>query len=398
MKTYSEINLDESPIIVLGCGHFFTSESVDGMVGLDEVYTRDKDGEFDGLRDVSASLASAVPSCPDCKQPIRQFVTKRYNRVINRAVMDETCKRFLTKGRTDLERLEARLNDIEVKLNSTKCAPPISGEPGTSSKLLKRYAECDGLKKEASILSKTMEAEHQPTKRLMDAIAFYQKSLRDDIVSISTQMNAMKIATREPDNQVTLGARLIAIKAREIKFSNIFRLINSSGLSAIPARLKISPKSLSTLTLFLKDCRDLIIQANEGSLTRIVIMATLSFAKVAQMDGWYHRTHPGETLNDLHLKEEYKGLENLEDRIETTRNLLTAALKLCDEVGTFPELHEKVQEMARLYEGPRYEAVTLEELQSIKTAMVSGPRGIATHSGHWYNCVNGHPVSRSSIS
>ena len=367
------------------------------MVGLDEVYTRDKDGKFDGLRDVSASLASAVPSCPDCKLPIRQFVTKRYNRVINRAVIDETCKRFLIKGCTDLERLQSRLNDIEAKLNSTTYAPSISRELGTSSKFPTRYADCDRLKKEASTLSKTMEAEHQPTKRLMDAIAIYQKSPRDEIVSILAQMNEMKIATREPDTQITLGARLIGIRAREIKFSDIFRLINSSGLSVIPARLKITPASLSTLTLFLKDCRDLIIQANEGSLTRIVIMATLSFAKVAQMDGWYHRTHPGETPNDLHLEEGYEGLRNLEDRVETTRNLLAAALKLCDELGNFPELHEKVQEMARLYEGPRYEAVTLEELQSIKMAMVSGPRGIATHSGHWYNCVNGHPVSRSSI-
>ncbi|KAJ5186321.1 hypothetical protein N7449_011085 [Penicillium cf. viridicatum] len=49
--------------------------------------------------------------------------------------------------------------------------------------------------------------------------------------------------------------------------------------------------------------------------------------------------------------------------------------------------------MVRLYEGPRYETVTLEELQSIKTAMVSGRGGIATHSGHWYNCVNGHPFA-----
>lgn len=29
-----------------------TNYSVDGLVGLDEVYTRDKDGKFDGLRDL----------------------------------------------------------------------------------------------------------------------------------------------------------------------------------------------------------------------------------------------------------------------------------------------------------------------------------------------------------
>lgn len=55
-------------------------------------------------------------------------------------------------------------------------------------------------------------------------------------------------------------------------------------------------------------------------------------------------------------------------------------------------LREAVEVTMRLHEGPRYEEVTPEELAAIKTAMVSGNRGIATHSGHWYNCENGHPV------
>lgn len=33
-----------------------------------------------------------------------------------------------------------------------------------------------------------------------------------------------------------------------------------------------------------------------------------------------------------------------------------------------------------------YESVSAEELAAIKQAMVGGPRGIATHAGHWYNC------------
>lgn len=56
------------------------------------------------------------------------------------------------------------------------------------------------------------------------------------------------------------------------------------------------------------------------------------------------------------------------------------------------QLQDAVQAMLRLYEGPRYEAVTSEELAAIKSAMVSGAGGLSTHSGHWYNCENGHPV------
>lgn len=391
-KTYAEINLNETPIIVLGCGHFFTSESVDGLVGLDEVYTRDKDGKFNGLRDVSSALASAIPSCPDCKQPIRQFATKRYNRVINRAVMDETCKRFLTKGRADLEGLESRLSDIEDKLNSKKMDLSIGN---INLNFKERHAAGISLAKEASTLSKIMGTENQPTKRLMDAIAIYKKSPRDETASLSARMEAMNIKTREPDNQITLGAKLICIKAQETIFGDVMKVINSGGKSTTRPGLRPSvAKWLSALIKLLKDCRDLITLAKKGNFSRIVITATITFAKIVQLDAWYHRTHPGETTVDPDLKEKYTGLETVEIRTETTHDLLTTALKLCDELGNCPELLGKVQRLVRLYEGPRYETVTLEELQSIKLAMVSGRGGITTHSGHWYNCVNGHPVSK----
>ncbi|CAG8096658.1 unnamed protein product [Penicillium nalgiovense] len=386
MKTYSEINLDETPIIVLGCGHFFTAESVDGIVGLDEVYTRDKNGRFDGLRDVSSSLASVVPSCPDCKQPIRQFVTKRYNRLINRAVMDQTCKRFLTKGRTDLEALESRFNDIEDETNSKQALVAARDNELQASRLKTRFTACKRLVTDALALSKATEVENQPMKRLMDAIAIYEKSPRNEVASLSTRMELMKIA-RESGNLITLGAQLIRIKSTEVMLRNAFRVIDTNVTSAsLP--LKSLPNSAAALIRVLHDCRDLIAQANEGNFSRIIIMATISFAKIAQLDAWYHRSHPGDTSNPIL---ENPGLEKLEDRYQTTRDLLAAALKLCGELSN-PELQERVEEMARLFE-TRYETVTPEELKSIKTAMVSGRGGIATHAGHWYNCVNGHPFA-----
>ncbi|KAL5337619.1 hypothetical protein BJX70DRAFT_409080 [Aspergillus crustosus] len=383
-KTYAEINLNETPIIVLGCGHFFTSESVDGVVGLDEVYTRDRDGSFCGLRDVSSSLASAVPSCPDCKQPIRQFVTKRYNRVINRAVMDETCRRFLTKGRTELESLELRLNGLEDQLNSPG---PVLPRAATV-----HYTACKRLRTEALTLSRKMQAENQPTKRLRDAIAISQNSQEgiDEIALLSTQMEVMNMnmttATREPDKQITLGAQLIAIKVQLVLFGAVFK--------AAQPRQKLSPtlpprgglgKSLSEMTQALTACRDLITEATKANLFRIVITATILYVQIAQLESWYHRTHPGETTVAQEKSEP--------DRTELIRALLATALNLCNDLGNCPELQETVQDMVRLHSGPRYEKVTLEELQSIKTAMVSGRGGIATHSGHWYNCINGHPFA-----
>jgi hypothetical protein len=316
-------------------------------------------------------------------------VTKRYNRVINRAVMDETYRRFLIKGRTELEGLEARLHAINETINSErKFSIPESVTPWRNP----RYADCERVSKDALTLSKTMEAENQPIKRLKDAILASQKYPCDEIASISARIEAMSTTTREPDNQITLGAWLIHIKAQEVMLSHKFKVINSSGKSATP-QSKIFAKPPPNLTGVVKDCLELITQANKAGLSRIVIKATILFAKIAQQDAWYHRTYPGETTVDLpHLNEKYKGLQKFEDRSETIRDLLAAAAELCDGLGNCPDLQEQVQGLIRLHERPRYEMITLDELQSIKTAMVSGRTGIATHSGHWYNCANGHPV------
>ncbi|KAJ5915677.1 hypothetical protein N7466_011610 [Penicillium verhagenii] len=370
--------------VELPCGHI-RNESVDGMVGLNEVYTRDKDGKFDGLQDFSSSLASTTPSCPDCKVPIRQFVTRRYNRVINRAVMDETWKRFLTKGRTELQGLETRLNEIAENLTSTKV------KTGQKS-LTERWKACLALGKEASALMKTMDAENQPIKRLRDAITIYKKSPSDEIASLSARTEAMKITKRGSNNQISLGARLIYHRAEELMWSDFVEVMESRSDFAASST-PTGEKLLKRLSRMLCDFRDLISQANKGSLSRIAITATISFAKIVQLVAWYHRIHPGVTKDKADLQDKLTGLETLEERTEATRQLLSDALELCQKLGNCPELQDKVQEMARLFEGPRYETVTLEELQSIKTAMVSGRGGIATHSRHWYNCANGHPFA-----
>lgn len=138
----------------------------------------------------------------------------------------------------------------------------------------------------------------------------------------------------------------------------------------------------------------MIIQAKGGSLSRIVITATLAFAKISELLGWYNRTRPVRGKDETDMKRRAStGLESRDNRRNMAREFLADALHLCDQLGNCEELREKVQEMNRLFEEDRYEEITPEELASIKIAMVGGRGGIATNSGHWYNCINGHPVS-----
>jgi hypothetical protein len=79
MTDYAEIDVDETPIVVLGCRHFYTSESLDGALGMKDVYEIDRFGKITGLKDISATMApEQFPKCPDCNQPVRQYATQRY--------------------------------------------------------------------------------------------------------------------------------------------------------------------------------------------------------------------------------------------------------------------------------------------------------------------------------
>ncbi|KAF4439729.1 NFX1-type zinc finger-containing 1 [Fusarium acutatum] len=385
--SYTEVNLDESPIVVLGCGHFFTGETLDGLVGLDEVYTRDKEGAFDSLKDTTGSLSRKVPFCPDCKRPIRQFATKRYNRLINRAVMDEICKRFIISGREALKMLEDQLRSEENSLSeSRKSHPTIASWP---QQLLtkKRYQRLKKLEDKSKDLAKKMGKEHQPTKILIDRIATARVRATGDPMSLAVQMEAMKLSPPEPDTQIILGAKLLTIKSQEIQFQDSIALLQvcrgKVSTTVIQGWLKDEPL-LSTIDFF-SSCHNLINEAKKANLPRTIASASLCYAKVSQLATWCAQTKDGTTTPT-------PGDESVKKYVDRAKKFLEDALLQCGDLVNSEELKERLEEMSRLFE-PQYHAVTPEELASIKSAMVSGPGGLATHSGHWYNCVNGHPFA-----
>ncbi len=387
-KSYGEINLDEAPIAVLGCGHFFTGETLDGLVGMSRVYTTDKFGNFDGLQELSGQLTT-IPTCPDCRVPIRQFATRRYNRVVNKAVLDEISKRFLIDGSQKLKDLEERVAVAEKGLPKEFKAKQL---------ILERFV------KEATELSKTTNAEQQPMKKLVDAAIALQRestSLPQRLANLSLTPTSPPLPNHLYDRTVTLGAFGLQIRIGEILFKDRLTL-----WAERPAghTLTIHHELIKQTKSYLAASTLLIKQATAARLPRIAVPAILSQARTVQIYQYYRRrvislgiTTSPETANPQQPDQTKKEPDKTDEKdcLESARESLAKALKLID---TFPggEVYRaEIKSTARLFEGPRYETVTPEELAAIKRAMVSGSRGIATHSGHWYTCRNGHPVSLS---
>lgn len=402
MKTYGEIDLDENPIVALACGHFFTAETLDGHLQMSSVYEQDLHGEYVALQDISAELAQAVPRCPDCQCPIRQYSTQRYNRMVNRAVMDETSKRFLISGKDTLRALQQDLTGLEegfeeldskitaiLGLNTTQqtTSETLKETMDIRGLCLERYAAVSKVRASIKSFCRQVSDKNQPARKLHDAQIHALRTR-----SIDRVMRDVRITETVPniprDYRITMGASLMALHCDSILLLDSFRFrqrlqSNNTAFSGIKSikNSEISDEGPSPRRFF-EQCNLFTEQCSTQNLPKFAVEAALLYARVARaFQAWFHSP---KTTN----------VKDTSKYVETAKALLDTANELCAQpFENASKLRVAVQESAKLLRREWYEEVTAEEKKAIRDAMVSGPRGIATHSGHWYNCAQGHPVS-----
>jgi hypothetical protein len=402
-QSYSEIDLNETPIIVLGCPHFFTTETLDGQVELKEVYTHDPvTGRFTGLVE-NSELAVKVPQCPHCQRPIRQHVTQRYNRLVNRAVMDEMSKRFIVSGQHEIQELETNLRTLEQDLEVSRQSlipddtlPPET-TPGfenminrlmqkISSKIKNRYSRASGLELAIKSCQSRMADRHQPATKLHNATRHSitkNASIDDALANLSLESSAAS-AKRNRDQRITYSISLLELKIRctilEDKYEMLIALRSKlPSITSLPKLPGGNPVKLSDT--FLNDCTKLIRTCISQSLPKLAVEAILYFSRIARLLN----------VSDLCPNEHRKTAKEYKSAAE---KCLERAAQLCTQpFQGAKELAHAVEHASRLLGKEFYEEVSKEEIDAIKQAMVSGRGGIATHSGHWYDCENGHPFA-----
>ena len=399
MKTYGEIDLDESPIVVLGCGHFFTAETLDGHMGISEVYEQDQNGAFTGLRDTSNSLAKGVPRCPDCQCPVRQFCAQRYNRVINRAVIDEMSKRFLVNGKEKLRELEQDIVKLEHKFGNfqglsfevihhsldqvTRAITEgnvAAKEMEITKELEKRFLESEKLETTIRKFRISIADKNQPAQKLHDAMVSVMRRRPIDEIMTDLDINGT-VPKFSPDRRVTLGSWLAQVQAKCIILTDRFTV--ALLLKSTPAGTSIripggSPETKAKL--FFDDCGALVHECIKENFSKMGVEAILYYARLARSNESYCRS----TNMEVTSSSKY---------VKAAKDFLEIAKKTCEKsFQNAEQLRGVVDKAIKMIGKQWYEEVTPEEIAAIKKAMVTGSRGLATHSGHWYNCANGHPV------
>lgn len=129
-KTYSDFGekLDKDPMIVLPCGHFFATSTLDGHMEIQKVYQRNTDGKFVQVLPLDATLISEkARQCPDCRSPIHSV--NRYSRITKYGMLRSLQRKHLhwmDERLASLERWDAKkrtLRSLEKVLRDAKASP-----------------------------------------------------------------------------------------------------------------------------------------------------------------------------------------------------------------------------------------------------------------------------------
>ena len=378
MKLYSEIDVDENPIIVLSCGHFFTIETLDGMIGIDKVYSIDQQGNFIGTADISRELIEQVPRCPDCKCQIKQFVARRYGRLVNRAIVEAMTIRYLSHGTNTLAEIHGEITKLENELVASNAAWKQSTQ-----------------RRSGENLDRSLQQRYRCTLKLYTRIhRFISTSGSHDQPACKINQ-AMVLASRKAQHQ-NLDGRLasLSIQNSEITSTPVLTLILGGQLAQLAAHCVILEDKLSLAIMFrgkltkpidefFGQCTSFIPECFNNDQPKLATEATIIMARIA---GAYSTSNRVGADIDGILRHTASAQEHLLD-----------AQKRCDEMGDririLGNLPQQLETLIKTL--PSYNKLTPAELDSIKSALTSGRDGIEKHSGHWYQCSNGHRVSHS---
>ncbi|KAK2629028.1 hypothetical protein QTJ16_002131 [Diplocarpon rosae] len=292
-QTYNETDLSENSIVVLGCCHFFTTETLDGIIGMSEVYKIDENGEYTGLQSLVGTF---------------HVDSETFALTINQALIDEMSNYFLVRGQERQQKLGKSIEKLHHKLDLNR---------------------------------QKIVADIQ--KAVIEYIGKLQHSKEDEI------SNFLKEAYAQ--------ASLIRTAMEHFRHNAAERNEPASKIhdTAVHASPEIS------------------LDAQLASMTLAPMYPIIPRDKRVNLDG-----HAAE------LKANYVILSDL----------FYCATKLCKQpFASASLLSAAIDHILSLLRKEWYEEVTAAELAAIKNAIVSSRNDITTHSGHWHNCENGHPLA-----
>lgn len=379
-ETYGEINLDENPCIFPRCGHFLTLESMDGQMDMKKYYVMEGDKPV-AIRSSSEPFSvDDIKKCATCRGSLRDL--SRYGRLIRRAILDESTKRFLlylSRAYVPLaQQLPQRLaalredeggfssalshdwNEIKVEGSRFQQFNMMNGIMETYGK--NRWKQVTELRKRIVKYYCTVEFEEQPFSRVRNLVEHVRK-LKHAIGSFDFDESVV-----QTKGFFLAAALLIRLDIGLLGdfLSRYERSKTQDGMTK--CTLQVDLKQIR------EECKALIDHAARVKRVAHEVEGHIFLAQLYGLERSYI-SEPAQT----------------EKFAERGGKAITAARDLCRLYpGQTNGLRDEIDGAEHMLNGATfYSAVSSEERMAVISAMAREFRG----TGHWYYCENGHPFT-----
>ncbi|KAI0023290.1 hypothetical protein F4780DRAFT_730730 [Xylariomycetidae sp. FL0641] len=376
---YHEIDLEEDPCIFPDCGHFLTTTNMDGLMDLKGYF--DLSGEGVPMKISGSSKPFSmdeVKVCPTCRGSLRNIA--RYGRIVRRAILDETTKKFISWSTAEISRLTGCLFDEQDRLgNLPPCAVTVQHEqrrkqPTAAPK--QRWAQLhqvtrlvsDGrydsiyrLRHEISKTGWKVSREEQPLQRVANFVRHAQHQRRT--------VGAFEFddAVIQVKGQLQVTALLLKCElAILLDFMKLYEKAEGKG----PVELDMSE--------FLKDSEGLVAQAQATHHPR------------QEIEGHVYFTYFCGIAKTL-LQQAEAGPSLAVDKLKADGTMhVEAARAIVAKTPSTAVLEPEITAVEKFLNGGMfYAGVSLDEMRAVYRAMSAELLG----TGHWYTCENNHPFT-----
>jgi hypothetical protein len=381
-EKYGEIDIDENPLIFLSCGHFYTVSSLDGIMELGQHYVTDpKTGEVVSPKALPRIMASETTAkgCPECRMSLRDI--NRYNRIVKRALLDESTRKFVAFASTKLVELSDSIQDKETQFENDKLA------------FMVEWSRANGREKSVDQVNDSIRTFQTEMIRLLQAVDRFTKSVTKEEQPFGRVNNLIKAAAAKERNAkqaetfefdeslIQTGfqhrAKCLTLRLNWTLVWNLHEIYSNPSIDfrvgaalrdAVASRVKGLPKVCQTLINACKNAK--FLQQEAEARIYFVLFTTLVLRNAnARLE-----PAPEAAVAEQQAREQLEELD---------------MLRLVHP-GTLAYLKDDMKKARELLNGDDfYSFVTSEEKREVYRAMAAQFSG----TGHWYYCENNHPVS-----
>ncbi|KAK1753246.1 hypothetical protein QBC47DRAFT_54335 [Echria macrotheca] len=396
MREYREIDLNAEPCIFPDCGHFLTISSMDGQMDMGAHYEIDGEGLPVKLLAASTPFSSgsvgnaSIRVCPSCRGSLRNI--SRYGRIVNRGMLDEATKKFISWSNAEYARLAQVLAAEQKKLADMpppRAAQLASQSPNTPKNQAfakprrknlnslqrivggQRYVTMIGLWESIRVFATKVREEEQPLQRVADLV---KHANRENRARGGFQFDETAIQVKG-----SLLSRILQVRCEMTLFSDFFSLSSKGKLSSGGAS-RVDEVKIDW-SVYIDECKA-IIQLAEGAMYRREEVQAHIFAAQMCMFARRYGTAPDSEAENAKQQERLKR-EALEH--------VSMARSLVAKYPSTSSLEVEIDSVERAINGGTfYSEVTSDEVRAIYATMSADLGGT---TGHWYTCQNGHPFT-----